>query len=150
WKPMLLSKRISLRTLVEFCHLLRHNLDAGLSLVRIFQQQSERGRAEVRPMAGRILSVIKRGHSLESALEEEKDVLPPLFISLAAVGERTGTLPEVLAALQHYYETQLRLRRELVSRSMLPLMQLFAAILIIALLIWILGLIADSKSTKPL
>lgn len=147
---MLFSSQLPLPRLIELCYVLRHNLDAGLALVRIFEQQSQRGAAAIRPLADRVATVLKRGHSLEAALDEEKALLPPLFLALVSVGERTGNLPEVFAALEAFYQNRLKLRRELISRSMLPLLQLLAAIFVIAGLIFILGWIAESNRTTPL
>lgn len=147
---MLFSSQIPLPRLIDLCHLLRHNLDAGLTLVRVFEQQSQRGSEAVRPMAGRVAALLKRGQSLESALKEEKDRLPPLFLALVAVGEQTGNLPEVLEALESFYRTQLKLRRELISRSTMPALQLIVAIFVIAGLIFVLGLIATGTGGKPM
>ena len=147
---MLLSSRIPLPRLIDLCHLLRHNLDAGLTLVRVFEQQSQRGSEAVRPLATRVAARLKRGESLEATLADEKDVLPPLFLTLVAIGEQTGNLPEVLESLEAFYRTQLKLRRELISRSTMPVLQLIAAIFVIAGLIYVLGLIASSNNTKPM
>jgi type IV pilus assembly protein PilC len=147
---MLFSSRLPLPYLIDLCRTMRHNLDAGLTLVQIFQQQSQRGLAPIRPLAERVLRIIKRGHSLEVALEEERAVLPPLFLALVGVGERTGNLPEVLGALESFYRTQHRLKRELISRSLLPVLQFVAAIFVIAALIFILGWIAEANNTRPM
>jgi type IV pilus assembly protein PilC len=147
---MLFSSRIPLPRLIDLCHLLRHNLDAGLTLRRVFEQQSQRGSDAVRPLATRVVAQLKRGESLEDALAGETHVLPPLFLTLVALGEQTGTLPEVLESLESFYRTQLKLRRELISRSTMPVLQLLAAIFVIAGLIYVLGLIAASNNTKPL
>ena len=103
---MLLSSRIPLPRLIDLCHVLRHNLDAGLTLVRVFEQQSLRGSEAVRPLATRVAVQLKRGQSLEAALADEKDLLPPLFLTLVAIGEQTGNLPEVLESLESFYRTQ--------------------------------------------
>src|SRR5262249_53305107 len=69
---MLFSSRLSLSVLIELCRALRHYLGAGLTLRDVFQQQSVRGPAALRPVAGRIADLLKRGSSLENALEREK------------------------------------------------------------------------------
>src|SRR5438477_11562854 len=91
---MLLFGQLPLPNLIEFTRALRHTLGAGVPVRRVFQQQAERGPMAVRPVAGRISDEIERGQSIESALEKEKRAFPPIFISLASVGERTGNLPE--------------------------------------------------------
>src|SRR6185437_13442689 len=94
---MLLSSRLSLPVLIELCRALRHNLGAGLTLLAVFRQQQRRGPAAVRALAGRVADLLEKGHSLGQALKREANYFPPLFLSLAEVGEQTGMLPEVFA-----------------------------------------------------
>ena len=97
--------QIPLRNLIEFCRVLRHNLAAGLTLRRVFRQQAERGPYSVRPVAQRISEKLEQGESLEAALKDEKHKFPPIFLSLTAMGEESGNLPEVLAELEEYFTT---------------------------------------------
>jgi len=145
---MLLSKRIPLSSLVELCRALRHSLGAGLSLVKVFRQQAQRGPTAVRPVADRIGSCLERGDSLEEALKGEQAAFPVLFVSLATVGERTGNLPEVLGDLEKYYTLQQRLWRQFISQIAWPVFQFVAAIFVIAAMILILGIIADVKNNS--
>ena len=66
--PVLLSKRLPLSCLITLCHMLRHNLAAGLSLARVFRQQAEKGPPLVRPIAARMSAKLEKGKDLESAL----------------------------------------------------------------------------------
>src|SRR5262245_52995652 len=118
---MLFSKQLSLANVVALCRVLRHNLDAGLSLRDVFLQQAERGTAAVRPVAQRIRDQIEHGHSLDDALQKETATFPPLFLSMARMGEETGHLPEVFAELEKYYTMQLQLQGRFRSQSLLPL-----------------------------
>src|SRR5579864_4807391 len=107
------SQRLSPGDLAALCRALRHHLAAGLTLVRVLQQQMERGPRGVRPLAGRLLAAVEQGGSLSDALDREADMLPPLFLAMARLGEETGHLPEVLGELEQYYQMQLMLRRQL-------------------------------------
>lgn len=144
------SARLPLANLVELCQVLRHNLDAGVPAEKVFRQQAQKGSGPLRDLAERVHDVLKRGDNLEMAFEQEKQTLPPLFVSLAIVGERSGSLPEVFAALESYYRTQQKLRKQLVSQSMLPMLQLIAAVFVIAGLILVLGLIGDAKDGQAI
>ena len=62
------------------------------------------------------------------------------------MSEGTGSLPEVLTHLADHYENNLRLRREFVSSIAWPMLQLVAAVMIIALLIVIFGMIGDDPN----
>jgi type IV pilus assembly protein PilC len=142
------SRRLPPSDLVAFCRALRHHLDAGLTLVFVLRQQAERGPAGVRSLAARLLLVVERGDGLSAALDRETGVLPPLFLAMVQLGEETGHLPEVLAALEKYYQLQLSLMRKFRSQSMLPILQFVIAVFLIAGVIFILGILAGPN--KPL
>jgi type II secretory pathway component PulF len=135
----------SLSGLIQWCRALRHGLGAGLSLPKVFQLQAKKGPRALREMAGRIAARLEKGEALEDALEAEGDKLPKLFRELAGVGERTGHLPEIFVELGEYYEMQQKLGREFRSQLVWPVFTFAAAVLIIAFLIFVLGIIADGK-----
>src|SRR5262245_44526438 len=114
---------LPLSALVELCRSLRHYLGAGLSLVDVFRQQAKRGPAPVRGVADRIAKDLEQGHDLERALKKQKTAFPPLFLSLASVGEASGNLPEVFAELEKYYRLQQQLRRQFWGQIAWPLIQ---------------------------
>lgn len=147
---MLLSSRLSLSDLIEMCRALRHYLGAGLSLVDAFRNQAKRGAAWVRPPAGRITAALEQGDSLEDALQREQAVFPSLFLALTRVGEHSGMLAEVFAELEKYYLRQRKLWRQFVAQSTWPLIQFVLAIFVLAGLILIMGMIADSRGGKAL
>jgi type IV pilus assembly protein PilC len=138
---MLFSARLPVASLIELCRALRHNLSAGLSLRDVFRQQARQGTLAVRPVAERMRQVIERGDDLESALMQERKSFPPLFLALASVGERSGNLPEVFAALEKYYVMQQRMWRQFISLSIWPAFQLVAAIFVIAAMLLLIGVL---------
>jgi type IV pilus assembly protein PilC len=142
--------RLSLSDLIEFCRVLRHYTASGLTLRDAIEQQAKKGHLRVRPVAQRISDELQKGADLEHALSKEKNAFPLLFVSLAVVGEQAGQLPEVFAELEKYFQMQQRLRRLFWSMVAWPLLQFFAAIFVIAGLLWILGLIGDMHNSKPL
>jgi type IV pilus assembly protein PilC len=148
--PMLFSARLSLGDLANFCRSLRHSLGAGISVVDVVRQQSQRGPAALRPVAGRVAGSLTTGASLSEALEKENDSFPALFLSLARVGEETGHLPEVFKELEQYFDLELKLRRQFIAQSTLPVLQFFFAIFLIAGLIWILGVIGAGQQARPI
>ena len=141
---VLFSKRLPLSSLITLCHTLRHNLSAGLSLQRVFRQQAEKGPPLVRPIAGRISAKIDKGDDLESALQAEEAYFPPLFLSMATIGEESGSLPEVFQELEKYYSLQQKLKRQFYSQISWPVFQLVIAIATITLMILIIGMLASN------
>jgi type II secretory pathway component PulF len=142
---MLFSRRLPLSTLIELCRAMRHYLSAGLSLNQVFAQQARKGTLAIRPVAARISAVLGEGDDLGKALAKEGATFPPLFISLAVVGEETGMLPEVCRELESYFLLQQKLRRQFVMQIAWPLFQFVAALAIVTGLIWILGAIGDAR-----
>lgn len=138
---MLLSSHLPLSALVELCRALRHNLGAGLSLPEVFHQQGRRGPRLARPVAGRLAELLDRGNSLEQALKRESASFPPLFVSLVSVGENTGMLPEIFGELERYYGRQQKLRNQFRAQVAWPILQLIAAIFIVAGLILVMGML---------
>jgi len=131
---------------ILLCRALRHNLSAGLTLRDVFRQQARRGSAAVRPIADQICQDLQEGESLEGALDKVKDRFPPLFLALAEVGEESGNLPEVFGELEKYLVLQQRLRRQFIGQIIWPALQLFAAIWVIAGMIFILGILSPPGS----
>lgn len=142
------TSRLSLSVLIELCRVLRHYLGAGLGLPEIFRQQQKRGPITIRSVAGRIARSLEAGGSLESALKREPRYFPPLLISLASVGERTGMLPEVFAELERYFLRQQQLRRSFYSRIAWPVLQFVLSVLVLAGLIFIMGQIPTAMDGK--
>jgi type IV pilus assembly protein PilC len=143
------STQLPITTIILLCRALRHGLSAGLSPVKVLRTQARQGPPELRRLADRLADALEQGTAFEDALKDEKIHFPPLFVSLAGVGEQTGNLPEVVGELERYYEMQLSLRRQFISQITWPVFQFFAAVIIIALLILILGVIAESKPGQP-
>jgi type IV pilus assembly protein PilC len=86
---------------------------------------------------------LERGDSLQQALQREQRAFPPLFLSLAAVGEQSGMLPEVFAELEKYFLRQQALRRQFLARAAWPIIQFVLATFILAGLIFIMGQLAS-------
>jgi type IV pilus assembly protein PilC len=141
--------RLPLSSLIELCRVLKHYLGSGLTVRDVFEQQSRKGPIPVRPVAQRINAELQ-GRDLEHALERERGHFPPLFVSLAIVAEQAGQMPEVFGELEKYFLMQQRLRRQFWMAVAWPLVQFFAAIFVIAGLLWILGLIGSAHNSKPL
>lgn len=143
------STRLSLVTLIPFCRALRHQLEAGLTLAQAMKMQARKGPLAVRSVAQRIADRLAEGDSLRDALKEERDHFPPLFLTISAVAEETGKLPEVLRELEDYFELQVQLWRKFLAMIAWPVIQFVLAILVLAALIWIMGLMPKGLNGKP-
>jgi type IV pilus assembly protein PilC len=131
----------SLADLTRFCRLARHGLAAGLSLVDVFRQQADRGPMSLRPTITAVHARLDRGEGLEDALKAEGGRLPALFVTMCAVGEQSGHLPEAFAELERYFELQWTLRRRFLADIAWPVIQFVLAVGVIALMLLVLGMI---------
>jgi type IV pilus assembly protein PilC len=144
------SKLVSPAPLADWCRMLRQQLAAGLSPVKVLHSLAASGPAALRPLSKRLHDAVKAGQTFGDALEVESDTLPAIATPLIHVGDETGHLPEVLDELEDYFREEHRLGKEFQQQTLLPRIQLFAAIFIVAGLIAILGIIASSQGGKPI
>jgi type II secretory pathway component PulF len=70
---------------------------------------------------------------------------PPLLAEMVEVGERSGRLDEALLQLADYYEMLVRTRREFIVALAWPMIQFFAALVIICGLLVLLEMLAPGK-----
>jgi type IV pilus assembly protein PilC len=145
---MILFRRLRVAELIELCRSLRYGLGAGLMLREVMDLLAARGTRRVRALAGEIGKQLRSGWSFQDALDKQRRLLPPLFISLVAVGEESGNLPEVFAEMERYYQLQQRLGREFREQIAWPCLQFTAAVVIISLLIYVMGLLPSIQGPR--
>lgn len=142
--------RLSLKETADWCRSLGSSLHAGLSILDAFRIAAKRGRPRIKVISNQINEDIRNGADLEEALRNRGDIYPPLFLAMAYVASHTGHLPEVLRRLEEYFRFQIRLRRQFLQQIFWPCIQLVAAIVIIALLMFILGIISEVNNSPSL
>ncbi len=130
--------RVPLKQLILLCHNVRHATDAGIPTVRVWSQLASQSASPLSGVAQRVAQKLQKGNSLKAALEVESG-LPNLFITVASVGEQTGSLPEVLRLLEEYYEGQRKRWRNFQSKIAPIAIQFILAVFIVGFVIWILG-----------
>lgn len=140
--------RLGSASLIELCRALRYALSSGLTLRDAMRLLAREGTRGIRGVCGRIAKSLDAGWSFQEAIEREGSTFPRMFTALAAVGEESGSLPEVMGELERYYIAQQTFRRDFIAGISWPLVQFTAAVLIVAGLIVILGYlpVQDSKS----
>ena len=141
------GSRISLKKLIAVCRSLAMTLHSGLPVHRAFDLTARKiGDARCRRELGEVTREIMEGQDVATALRHRDGYFPDLFLDLVDVSEQSGAMPEVLKALAEHYEDLQRLRRSFLGQIIFPILQLVAAILIVALLIFVLGLIASGRA----
>jgi type IV pilus assembly protein PilC len=138
------APRVSTKQLAMLCRSLGVSLQAGVPIVKTIETSTRKlGDSRLKAVMAEVVDDIKSGSTLTDALDEHGSYFPDLFVDMVSVAEQTGSLPEVLLSLSEHYDNNLRLKKDFLSQITWPMIQLIAAVLIIALLIMILGWIAD-------
>ncbi|MEN6450405.1 MAG: type II secretion system F family protein [Thermoguttaceae bacterium] len=135
------APRIGLKPLVDLCRRLSTATGAGIDTRTVWTREADRA---VGPLRRRLLSVsraIHAGNTLPEALAETGDYFPPLFRELIDVGEQSGNLDRILAQLASHYESRLSTRRTFLTAISPALIQLTLALGVIALGIWLTGVL---------
>jgi type IV pilus assembly protein PilC len=143
--------RIRHSTLALICRKVGTMLEAGVAVRRVFKVAAG-GATEpkAREALDEIDRAVQRGDDVTTGMRRMGGAFPPLMIDMVEVGEQTGALPEILKSLASHYENLVRLRKNFLSQIMWPMIQLFAAIFVIAFLVLLTGMIAEGTGTNPL
>ncbi|MCP4784947.1 MAG: type II secretion system F family protein [Fuerstiella sp.] len=143
---MLRNPQIPAKYLFPFCRSMGRMLEAGVDVRKSLKTSSSNTRDQrLSDTVSDVLTCVKKGDDLTTSFQQHGKRYPALFLDLLNVGEQTGSLPEVFAALADYYEANVKRMREFRSQITWPVIQLFAAILVIGALIYILGIIGESN-----
>lgn len=125
-------------------------LDAGVPIHKAFRTTAKKSSdANVRESFRRISRDIANGVDVASAMRDQQQAFPDLYVDMVEVAEKTGNMPEVLRGLSEHYDNIIRLRKSFVGQIAWPVFQLIMAILVIAGLILLLGWIANMQGNAP-
>jgi type II secretory pathway component PulF len=147
---MLLHPQLSNKALAELCHRLAVETDSGIDIRRTWQREADMARGRTRPYFVGIRDAVARGDSLSASLARTGSLLPPLFLEMTHVGEQTGTLGRVLRRLESHYRRQVQAQRLFLGAIAWPMLELAFAILVIGVLIWVMGIVAQRNNGEPI
>jgi type IV pilus assembly protein PilC len=147
---MLFEPQLSNRDLAELCHRLAVETDAGIDVRRTWAREAESARPRVRPYFEDIRDGVNRGDSLSAAFGRTGTLFPQLFREMADVGEQTGTLGKVLKRLEGHYRRQVQATRLFLGAIAWPMFELVFAIVVIGILIWVMGIVAQRNNGQPI
>lgn len=140
---MIFAPRISTRHLAQLCRRMGMALQAGIDIRTVVDREAERGPRRQRAAIARIREQVAAGQTMADTLAASEDFFPPLVVAMVQVSESTGKMAEGFLRLADHYDHRLALRRAFLTGISWPLIQLFAAICIVGLLIWMMGFIAN-------
>jgi type IV pilus assembly protein PilC len=147
-----MQPHLSGKRLADLCHRLAISAESGIDIRRIWQREAENARGRLKPLVEQVRDDVGRGTSLTTALAKTRRLFPRLFLELVEVGEQTGSTAEVFHRLSSHYEQQHRLKRNFLAQIAWPMIQLAAAVVVIGILIYIMGMLpkAGGKQTDIL
>lgn len=130
---------LSLSSLATVSRNLGTLLSTGVPVVKALQLAGRKAAdPKIRNAFADAADDIRSGQTVTEAFENAH-VFPTLYIDLTTTAEKAGALPEVLTALADHYDKMVELRRDFRSQIALPVLQFVAAIFVIALLLYVLG-----------
>ncbi|HIA00547.1 MAG TPA: type II secretion system protein GspF [Myxococcales bacterium] len=127
--------RISLTMVSEMTRQLSTLLRAGIpvvdSLTAIVEQTEDERLSKVMAQVRRS---VNEGMALNDALRDHPEVFPNLYCNMVRAGESSGTLELVFQRLADFIESQVKLRSQVTTALMYPLIMVSFAMLIVSLL----------------
>lgn len=141
------GSKLSLKQLAIVCRSLGTTLHAGVPILKAVDLAAGKtSQTKLRLAMLNIADRIKEGEQLSEAMLAQNDLFPDLTVDMVRVAENTGMLPEVFKSLAEHYESNLRLKRDFYGQITWPVIQFFAALLIIAMLIFLMGVLGSGPN----
>ncbi|TWT82190.1 Type II secretion system protein F [Planctomycetes bacterium CA13] len=128
-----------------FCYRFGTGIKAGADLLVLLKSEAGYGSDRQRNAMRSLGEGAKSGESLSKSMEKEAPFFPPLMIAMTRVGEVTGRLERSLLSLSQLYQHRIQLRRKFLGSIAWPGLQLFAGLMAISLLIWLLGALTPAS-----
>ena len=137
--------KVSSGQLAVFCRQFAAYLHAGVDIGRALAGlESQFARTALGPVVGRLSAGVRRGDTLTEMAAREPQAFDPLFVSMIRVAEARGGVPETLRMLAKHYEARQSLIRQARSALIYPVVVLFLAACVVALMtIWLLPMFAS-------
>ncbi|MCH9656990.1 MAG: type II secretion system F family protein [Planctomycetes bacterium] len=143
--------RASLKSLALLCRSLSTMLESGVSITKSFELAAKKmGDYRLQQTLREIIVELKSGNDVTSAMRKQGTFFPELLVNMVSVAEQSGGLPEVLKALAEHYDHLLNMRKNFFRLIAWPVFQFVIAILVIALMILVLGLIASAQGGQAI
>lgn len=131
------KSRVSGSDLLAFTQELAALLDAGINIKHTMEMLAEDASSPgLRQTLIEISAGIEAGKSLAELMERYPRIFSRLYVSMIAIGESTGTLPQVLARLAIYIDNAETLRRKVKATLSYPAIVLVFAALVLTFIMW--------------
>jgi type II secretory pathway component PulF len=131
-----LVKRIAV---IRFSRTFGNLIEGGLSVVEALELSSQSVGNHIYTAAiDSAIADIKNGIPISESLGKFPELFPKLFISLLTVGERTGTLHEILGTFSDFYEEEVDNKLKDLTSILEPVLLLFMGLMVGAIAVAII------------
>lgn len=123
-----LVKKIAL---VRFSRTFGNLMESGLSAVESLESSAHSiGNQKYETAINKLIDDVKNGLSISAALSKFPDLFPRLLVSLTTVGERTGTLSQILITFSDFYEEDVDNKLKDLTSILEPILLLIMGLLV--------------------
>lgn len=136
-KPINITpKKLKLKELAIFSRQFSTMLTSGLTVIKcldvLYQQTTSKF---LKATILNVYEAVQKGDSLSKAMKLQKDAFPPLFLSMVAAGEASGSLDNVMLRMADQFEKDNKLQNKISQALIYPaiLMVLIIAVIILML-----------------
>lgn len=139
------NQKISDKELIIFTKQLATMISSGVPLNQtmhiLARQQTNRRFMKI---IDAVKNGIEQGQKFSDSLEQHKNAFDTLYVAMARAGEESGRLSDILMKLVVYVEKSAKMKQQIKSAMMYPLVILFVAIVVVAgLLIFVVPAFAS-------
>ena len=125
----------SLLDLAIFCRQFSTLIGVGIPVLRALRMLSERTpHPKLRRAVAQTAEDVEGGQAIHAAMDRHSHIFSPLVVNIVRVGELGGIIESSLLRLAEMMESKAKIKRQVVSASMYPLVALGVAILMIMLI----------------
>ncbi len=127
------TQRVSVADLSALTSQLSTLVGAGIPMVEALSALVDQvENPALKPILVEIREDVNQGDALAKALKKHRNVFSDLYINMVAAGESSGSLDIVLKRLTEYTEATVKLRGEVMSALMYPVLMGFVSVLIVS------------------
>lgn len=140
--------RISQAQMAKLFDRLATSYSAGIDLRKAYKRESQTGTTTYRAQAAEVARQLNGGKELAEAMAGTGGYFPDLAVSVVKAGERGGRLEESFAKLGKHYGDLVAFRNRFLSAIAWPAFELFAAIMIVGVLMAICDSIFETMDME--
>ena len=147
---MLGSPQLSWKQLSGLSRRLAISSRAGIDIRTTWKREVDGSRWPVNKALIPVRDAVLAGDSMADGMRRAGKSFPPLYREMVEIGEKTGHAAEVFRRLADHYDHRVKMRRTFLQSLIWPIFQFSVALLVVGLLIWIMGFIANKNGGEPI